>query len=86
MWSSVGREREVCREATLTKNISPESSHTCSVNSPLEDCHAFYFKVLCLLCSSVAPSNSSLWCGELEMKIMGPGIGLLDFKSWLCMG
>lgn len=36
--------------------ISSERSHTCNVNSPLEDCHVFYFKIPCPLCHSAAAS------------------------------
>lgn len=64
------------------QNTSSESSHTCDVNSPLEVCHGFYFKIPCPLCRSAAASYSAVQSGE--QKIMGPVPGLSDFKFWLC--
>lgn len=62
---------------------SSESLHARNVNSPLEDCHIFYFKVSVSLMS---PSNSLCYCvvWHAQMKIMGSGIGMSDFKPWLC--
>lgn len=86
MWSSVGRARRGLQAGYTDQNISPESSHACNMNSSLEGCHVFYFKVLCPLCRSVAPSYSTvLYGGWEELKIRGPGLGWSDFKSWLSL-
>lgn len=81
MWSSVGRERRGMQTSNSDQNISSESSHTCSVNSPLEDCHAFYFKIPCPLC--VPLLLLTLLCvWRVEMKTKHPGTGLSDCKSF----
>lgn len=57
LWGGNG---EVRQANNTDQNISSESSRTYNVNSPLEDCHGFYFKVLCPLCRSAAPPYSAV--------------------------